>query len=142
MRQLNKTQSITLLAGALLMVVGVVMYVFQVFTHSAWFFAAGAVAFASMQMLQSYTGDNFTVRRLRRILTLADVLFVVSALLMLEDTYHLLLPLFSSLWTDGYGRYLIYIHNNWVVLLLVAAMLELYTTHRIAHELEKEAKKP
>jgi uncharacterized membrane protein SpoIIM required for sporulation len=31
--------------------------------------------------------------------------------------------------------------GKWVVLLLVAAILEVYTTHRISHELEKEAKK-
>ena len=41
----------------------------------------------------------------------------------------------------GYNAYLTYIHNNWVVLLLVAAMLELYSTHRISNELDKEAKK-
>jgi hypothetical protein len=37
--------------------------------------------------------------------------------------------------------YLNYIKNNWVVLLLLAAILQLYTTYRIDHELEKEAKK-
>lgn len=141
MRQLNRTQSLILLVGALLMVIGVVMYVFMIWTHSAWLFAVGAVAFASMQMLQVYDGTDFTVRRLRRLLTLGDVLFIVSALFMLEDTYHVLLPYFTSWWTDGYNKYLVYIRNNWVVMLLVAAMLELYTTHRIAHELGKEAKK-
>jgi hypothetical protein len=34
-----------------------------------------------------------------------------------------------------------YIHNNWVVVLLVAAILQLYASHRIANEMEKEAKK-
>ena len=141
MRQLSKNQSIILLAGAVLMVAGVVMYVFRIVSHSAWLFFVGAAAFASMQMQQTYDGRNLTVRRLRRILTLADALFVVSALFMLEDTYHVLLPMFNDWWADGYTKYLIYIRNNWVVLLLVAAMLELYTTHRIAHELDKEAKK-
>jgi len=141
MRQLNKAQSLTLLAGALLMVAGVVMYVFMIWIHAAWIFAVGAVAFASMQMLQSYDGTDLTVRRLRRILTVSDVLFIISALFMLEDTYHVLLPMFTSWWQDGYNRYLTYIRNNWVVVLLVAAILELYATHRIAHELEKEAKK-
>ena len=37
--------------------------------------------------------------------------------------------------------YIKYIHNNWVIVLLVAAVLQLYSSHRIGHELEKEAKK-
>lgn len=141
MRQLNKLQSLTLLAGAVLMVIGVMLYVFNILIGAAWIFAAGAVAFASMQMLQSYDGDNLSVRRLRKILTVGDVCFILAALLMVENTYHLLLPLFCSLWQNGYYHYVNYIHNNWVILLLVAAILELYATHRIANELEREAKK-
>jgi hypothetical protein len=38
--------------------------------------------------------------------------------------------------------YLQYVYNKWVITLLIAAILQLYTTHRISHELEKEAKKP
>jgi len=37
--------------------------------------------------------------------------------------------------------YLQYVYNKWVVTLLIAAILQLYTTHRISQELEKEAKK-
>jgi hypothetical protein len=36
--------------------------------------------------------------------------------------------------------YIKYVHNNWVVALLLAAILQLYASHRIANELEKEAK--
>lgn len=129
-----------MLLGALLMVISVALYVFNLFSGAAWLFAAGAVAFASMQMLQSYEGDSLTLRRLRRILTVSDVLFILSALFMVENTYHWLLPLFCSWWEKGYFYYLNYVHNNWVVLLLVAALLELYATHRISTELEKEAK--
>lgn len=130
-----------MLLGALLMVAGVALYVFNLFSGAAWLFAAGAVAFASMQMLQSYEGDNLTLRRLRKILTASDVLFILSALFMVENTYHWLLPLFCFWWENGYIHYLNYVHNNWVILLLVAAMLELYSTHRISNELDKEAKK-
>jgi len=129
-----------MLFGALLMVVGVALYVFRLFSGAAWLFAVGAVAFASMQMLQSYDGDSLTLRRLRRILTVSDALFIISALFMVENTYHWLLPLFCSWWTNGYLYYINYVHNNWVILLLVAAMLELYATHRISNELEKEQK--
>ena len=41
----------------------------------------------------------------------------------------------------NYLSYIKYVHNNWIVALLVAAILQLYTSHRIANELEKEAKK-
>ena len=94
-----------------------------------------------MQMMQTYSGNNFTIRRLRRIMVTGDVLFILSALLMVENSYGLLLPLFLKLSPDGYFNYVTYVHNNWVLLLLVAAMLEIYTTHRISGELAKEAKK-
>lgn len=38
-----------------------------------------------------------------------------------------------------YAQYVV--HNNWVLVLFVAALLELYTMHRISNELAKEAKK-
>ena len=86
-----------------------------------------------MQMLQRYEGQNFVIRRLRRIMLLSDVLFLVSALLMFAsqgNALHL-----------SHITYLQYVYNKWVVTLLIAAILQLYTTHRISHELEKEVKK-
>lgn len=130
-----------MLVGAFLMVVGAGLYVFGVMTFTPWVFAVGAVAFAVMQMQQAYGGSNIVLKRLRRIMTFGDVLFLLSALLMLENTYHFMLPLFTSYLENGYYQYVTYIHNNWVVLLLIAAIIEIYTTHRISHELNKEAKK-
>ena len=141
MEKLNKWQSIVMLAGACLMVVGAGLLVFGVFVHAPWIFLAGALAFACMQAQQAYHGTNLTIKRLRRIMLMGDVLFVCSALLMVESTYNFTLPLFMKYAKNGYLLYLNYIHNNWVVLLLVAAVLEIYSTHRIASELEKEAKK-
>ena len=105
-----------MLAGAFLMVIGAGLYVFAALTAAAWMFAVGAVAFASMQLQQTYNGRNTAVRRLRKIMSVGDALFILSAALL----------------------YVNYIHNNWVVLLLVAAILEIYTTHRISNELKKE----
>lgn len=138
-----------MLIGACLMVVGVGLYVFGGLSTSMlmievapWVFSVGAIGFAAMQMQQSYDGDSLTLRRLRRIMVTGDVLFIVSALLMLENVYHWLLPLFIKLSPEnGYMQYVTYVHNNWVVLLLVAAIIEIYTTHRISSELDKEAKK-
>ncbi len=38
-----------------------------------------------MQLLQRYEGTNFTIRRLRRMQMLSDVLFLVAALLMFAN---------------------------------------------------------
>ena len=106
------------------MVVGAGMYVFGVQKVAPWIFSIGVI------------------RRLRRIMLMADVCFMLSAVFMVENGYNFLLPTFCKSGIDGYNAYLLYIHNNWVVLLLIAAILELYSTHRISNELEKEAKKP
>ena len=100
---------------------------------AAYAFAPGALLFAAMQMRQTYEGQNFTVRRLRRMLLLSDALFLLAGLLMLANQSNFL----------GLSQllYIKYVHNNWIVVLLVAAILQLYASHRIANELEKEAKK-
>ncbi len=102
-------------------------------TSAVWIFTVGAIAFAYMQYEQTYEGRNITVKRLRRIQLIGDFFFILTALMMLEDKY-----MFINIDLLYYVRY---VHNNWVVILLCAAILELYTTHRISHELDKEAKK-
>ena len=132
MRQLTTLESALLLLGGLLMVVGSGATVLLQ-PWAAYVFAPGALLFAAMQMRQRYDGPNFVVRRLRRIVLLSDVLVLVAALLLLANSSHFL-PI-------DYLSYLRYVHNNWIVVLLVAAILQLYAGHRIANELEKEAKK-
>lgn len=141
MKQLTKMQSIVLLAGSFFMVLGAILYVFGFQTFTPWIFAAGAVAFVAMQARQTYEGRNFMIKRLMRIKTVGEIFFLLAALLMIENSYHFVLPLFLNMSENGYYQYLIYIHNNWVLLLLVAAIIQLYTTHRITNELGKEAKK-
>ena len=75
---------------------------------------------------------GFVIRRLRRILIISDVLFLVAALLMFANEGNFL--------GIQYLSYIKYVHNNWIVVLLVAAILQLYASHRIANELEKDAK--
>ena len=132
MNQLNNWQNAIFLAGALLMVVGAGASL-PGWSVAPWLFALGAMGFTSMQMLQRYEGQNFVIRRLRRIMLLSDVMFLVSALLMFASQDNALhLP---------HITYLQYVYNKWVVTLLIAAVLQLYTTHRISNELEKEVKK-
>ena len=132
MRQLSSIETAILLIGGLLMVVGAGGSMFLQ-SWAAYIFAPGTVMFAAMQMRQSYDGNNFTIRRLRRILLTSDVLFLLAGLLMLANQ--------SNFFGINLLLYIKYVHNNWIVVLLVAAILQLYASHRIANELEKEAKK-
>ena len=127
MRQLSRLETALLLTGGLLMVVGSGAYILL----QSWapcLFAVGSVLFAAMQMRQKYEGTNFVVRRLRRLLLLSDFLFLAAALLMVANEWNFL--------RLDQLVYLKYVHNNWVVVLLVAAVLQLYISHRIANELD------
>ena len=132
MKQLSNIETAILLIGGLLMVVGAGGSMFLQ-SWAAYIFAPGALLFAAMQMRQSYEGNNFTIRRLRRIQLTSDVLFMLAGLLMLANQ--------SNFFGINLLLYIKYVHNNWIIVLLVAAILQLYASHRIANELEKEAKK-
>ncbi|MBO4464610.1 MAG: hypothetical protein J5797_10520 [Prevotella sp.] len=129
MRQLSSLQNVIFLIGAVLMVIGAGTSILQ-WQGAPYVFAVGAVAFASMQMQQRYEGQNFTIRRLRRMMLLSDVLFLVSALLMFASQ--------ANVFGLSHITYLEYIYNKWVITLLIAAILQLYSTHRIGSELAKE----
>lgn len=122
------------------MVTGAALYVFGVQKVAPPFFVPGTLMFAAMQYEQKYTGTDLTIRRLRKIMLTGAVFFIISALLMTENAYQFLFQYFAKT-IDGYNAYVKYVHNNWVVALLVAAVLQLYSTHRISSELEKTLKK-
>ena len=134
MKQLSSLQQIVMAVGAFMMVVGVGCYVFGVLQQvfSVVFFL-GAVAFASIQMIQASSdgSEGITLRRLKRIMMIGDICFIVAGLLMLENAY---VVLYRYLPLDVWLRYC---WNNWVIALLVAAILEIYTSHRISYELKK-----
>ena len=132
MRQLSNIETFVMLTGGLLMVIGSGASLFLQ-SWAAYVFAPGALMFAAMQMRQSYDGSNLNIRRLRRMMLLSDTLFLITALLMFANRGN-----FLGL---QYVSYVKYVHNNWIVVLLVAAILQLYASHRISNELEKDAKK-
>lgn len=132
MKPLNKIQTVIFVLGALLMVVGAGSSLVG-WKFSPYFFAVGAIGFASMQMLQRYEGSNFTIRRLRRMMLISDFLFLLSAVLMFANN--------GNFFGLSHINYMEYVYNKWVITLLVAAILQLYSTHRIDRELAKEAKK-
>ena len=132
MKELNKLQTAIFLFGGILMAVGAGTTLLG-WGSAPYIFAIGALGFSSTQMLQRYEGQNFTIRRLRRMMLLSDVLFLVAALLMFASKGN-----FLGL---SYITYIEYVYNKWVIVLLIAALLQLYSMHRIGSELEKEAKK-
>lgn len=134
MKQLSRTQNIIFLVGGVLMVVGAGCFAFMWQQEvMCWIYLTGAVMFATMQMMQTYEGNNITVRRLKKIMTTADIFFVLSGILMVDNAYRFMQQVFTN-----YVAYFQYVFNKWVLLLLVAAVLEIYTMHRISAELSKE----
>jgi hypothetical protein len=132
MKQLNKTQTVIYLLGATLMTIGAGTSLLA-WSWAPYIYCLGALGFASMQMMQRYEGKNFTIRRLRRIMLTSDVLFLFAGVLMIAGQANYL--------GLDHLTYIEYVYNKWVIVLLVAAILQLYSMHRIGMELEKEAKK-
>lgn len=128
MKELSKWQSLTLMLGGLLMVAGAGISLFSMMV-APYVYAVGALAFTSMQLSQRYDGPNVTLRRLRRIMILSDLLFLATAVLMLASQ------------ANSFGlsqiTYLQYVYNKWVGTLLLAAILQIYVSHRIDYELRK-----
>lgn len=130
MKPLNKFQQLLYCLGGILMLVGVVMNPFHhtAFPPSAgpapYIYSVGALLFASMQVLSRYEGTNFVIRRLRRQQIIGAVLLVFSG---------------AAMFANVYGVTCLR-HNEWLVILAIAALLELYTAFRIPQELKKEDK--
>jgi len=137
MKELNQLQKILLTIGGILMVVGAVLYAMFLFQPiSCWVMLVGALLFAAMQYQQKYLGIELVVRRLRRIMMVSAGCLVASGLFMVEDSFHFLMPIVTS----NLNNYMLYVkvfHHNWVVLLLIGALLEVYSTQRINSELKQ-----
>lgn len=132
MRQLSKLQTVIFLVGSVLMVIGAGANSLS-WVAAPYIYCVGALCFATMQMLQRYDGQNVTIRRLRRIMLLSDVLFLVAGVLMFANR--------SNFLHLNQLTYLQYVYNKWVVTLLIAAILQLYSVHRLDSELGRETKK-
>ena len=137
MKQMNKSQTILFFSGGMLMVIGAGCFAFlfpfpNVLKTVSWLFLIGAVMFSVIQLMQSYEGINPVVKRLKRIQSLADVFFILAGISMVDTVYNFLSSIFSN-----YETYLLYFYNKWVVLLLIAAVIEIYTVHRIDYEEKK-----
>ncbi len=85
---------------------------------ASYLYSAGAVLFACVQIVSGrYEGPNVVIRRLRRQQIFGALALVLAGVLMFTTR-----------------------HNEWMVCLCIAAVLELYTAFRLPQELEKENK--
>lgn len=124
MKPLSSLQNWIYRLGGLMIILGAMLNPIAS-TLSPYIYCFGALMFAAMQMLQGYDGDSITIRRLRRQQLIGATLLLFSGVAMFGHIYHL--------------RYLR--NNEWLFLLLIAAILELYTAFRIPNELQKEERK-
>ena len=111
---MSKIYQIVQGVGAVLLLVGAMLQITR-WELSPILYTIGAVMFAYVQVMSRYEGKNLIIRRLRRQQILGAVLLVFAGVLMFVTK-----------------------HNEWVLCLTVAAILELFTAFRIPSELEKE----
>ena len=110
---MSKIYQIVQGVGAVLLLVGAMLQITR-WELSPILYTIGAVMFAYVQVMSRYEGKNLIIRRLRRQQILGAVLLVFAGVLMFVTN-----------------------HNEWVLCLTVAAILELYTAFRIPSEKEK-----
>lgn len=128
---MTKWQNALFVLGAVLMFVGAVSSIFRWPAHP-YVFTVGALCYAVTQMMQRYEDSSLTVNRLLRIQAISGLLLIATGVLMYANAGN---P-FGLEWLT----FLTYIRGKWVVTLLLAAILQLYTTYRIGAELEKGKK--
>lgn len=110
----EKVRNILLAVSALFILAGTALYLFHL-PFTVYIFAAGAVGMTVARITNHYTGPNFRLKRLYRIEIIAALITVGSAWFMFKN------------------------QNEWILLLLVAAFLQLYTSF-IIPKVEKEGK--
>ena len=146
MRQQNNSMHMLMLTGAALMVAGAVLVMCAVLVMqeehrtltlavAPWAFLAGTVVYVLVQRLQAEKSASLTVNRLLSIRFLSGICFIVSGLFMVEQYNGFLKPVLVSD-ISSYMLYMQIVHNNWVVLLLIGSLLQLYTSYRLSAEIK------
>ncbi|CCY15340.1 putative uncharacterized protein [Prevotella sp. CAG:755] len=126
MKQPGKLKDLIYGVGGLLLAAGAFIYSIPALTPiSPYVYSVGAVCFASMQMLSRYDGRNLVLRRLRRQQLFSAVLLLLVAPLM-----------FMNVLRVGPLR-----GDTWIVLLTIAAIYQVYTSFRIASELQRDSER-
>ncbi len=122
MKQLSKLQNLIYAAGGLLLAVGAILYAVPGLTGAApYVYTVGVLGYAPMQMLARYGGRDLTVRRLRRQQLFSAVLLLLVAPLM-----------FMNVLRVGPLR-----GREWLLLLTIAAVYQVFTAFRIPAALKR-----
>lgn len=100
--------------GAVLALVGAAVMITG-WQYAPYIYSVGAVMVAFVQLANGYHGTNVTIKRLRKQQVFGAVLLLLTGLFMFTTK-----------------------HNEWVVCLTIAAVLELYTAYRIPYLEEKD----
>ena len=107
MHQLTKTQQAIQLVAFFLLIVGAALHIVHPLV-SVVVFSVGVLPFAWTRLLQRYDGSDIVIARLRRQQLIGTALMVFTAPVMVL------------------GR-----HNEWIVCLSIACVLEVYTSFRL-----------
>ena len=143
MKQATKRNNIIMLTGGMVMVLSAGLLMLAAFnSQQAWaavaqktvsiLFFIGAIAYTAAQRQMAYASTDFTLNRLFSLQFLSGFCFVIAGLDMTEQYWTILKPLVVKD-IDSYFIYIRVVYNNWVVLLLIGGLLQLYTSHRIAN---------
>ncbi|MBQ0089976.1 MAG: hypothetical protein KBT27_11680 [Prevotellaceae bacterium] len=123
MKELNRINQVVYYIGAILIFIGAASWM-MIPDIASYIFSLGAIMFAIEQIRCNYEGKNFVIRRLRHQQIIGAIMLLITGALMFADIYEI--------------KYLR--HNTWMVSLMIAALLELYTSFRIPHEIDNEEK--
>ncbi len=103
-----------------------------------WFLLIGSILYVVVQRLTSVRTKDIAIGRLQSIQLLSGFCLIISSLLLIEQYNGFLMPVIVSD-INSYYNYLRIVHNNWVVMLFVGAIFQLYTTNRLSHEQQKDS---
>ena len=110
---MNKITKFLHMVGALMVLAGAVLRISHP-TYAAYIFIVGAIIFAIMQFILRPHIDDATIRRLVWQQQLAGIALVGAGVLMFTHT-----------------------HNEWIIVMFIAAVIELFTAYRLPQELDK-----
>lgn len=109
----EKFNSLLFRISAITILISTITYLFER-SVSPYFFAVAAAGMAISKLNQKYEGNNLRLKRLYRMQKMTGILYVAASYFMFKP------------------------HNQWVPLLLTAALLELYSSFVIIKETEKK----
>ena len=111
---MKRMYAIVQMVGAVLLLVGAMLQITR-WEISPYIYTLGAVMFSYVQVMSRYEGKNLIIRRLRRQQIVGAVLLVFAGVLMFLTR-----------------------HNEWILCLSAATVIQLYTAFRIPSEMEKD----